>query len=248
MDTLKKIMWPLIFILLGLILLSYSVSSGQNSLFLMASLAVLSVGIIAAVSTMDLLNKTMRTALVAVLALASLGLSWLDYKVIKDPLEFTKERNYRYTYVIQNLKDIRQAQMGYKTKYGKFAGEVGQLVKFLKSDTILQIKTNGTVPDGFTLQQALDSGRVTKDTFNVPAAEFVFNDKYLSDRKVPFVFDSLAYVPFTRSLFKVESGVIERGKVKVPVFLVTDSEPYDKNMVLMVGSLTEPTTSGNWGE
>jgi hypothetical protein len=180
--------------------------------------------------------------------IVSLALTWLNYKAIKDPLDFQKEKNRRYAYVIQNLKYLRQAQLAYKDRYGKYAGEIGALMKFVKYDSVIVVKTDGTVPDGLTREQAIDSGIVTLDTTKIPTADYIYDDKYLDDRKVPFNMDSLAYVPFTSTLFKVESGVIERGKVKVAVFQITDAAPYDPNDVLVVGSLTDPTTAGNWGE
>jgi hypothetical protein len=248
MDILKKIYAPLIISVIGLVFVLYGFANTQPPLFMLGAFAFLVAGVIAILSSLDIFSKMIRTVILIGLAVVSLGLTWLDYKAIKDPLDFQKEKNFKYAYVIQNLKDLRQAQMAYKDRYGKYAGEIGALMKFVKYDSVITVKIDGTVPDGMTREMAIDSGIVTLDTSKIPAGIHIFNEKYLSERKVPFNMDSLPYVPFTQELFKVEASVIERGKVKVPVFLITDTKPFDPYDVLMVGSLTDPSTAGNWGE
>lgn len=248
MDTLKKISAPLIIALIGLFVLIWGTIGGQPPLFKFGAFIFLIVGVIAILSSMDVFSKQIRMVILLALVALSVALGWLDYAAIKDPLDFQKEKNRRYQYVIQNLKDLRQIEIAYKSQYGRYLGDIDSLVEFVNNDSLLVIKQNGTVPDGMTLIQAIDSNHVTIDTSKVPAAITIFDAKYLADRKVPFSLDSLAYVPFTYSKFLAEAAIIERGKVKVPVFLITDTEPFSKNEVLMVGSLVDPSTSGNWGE
>jgi len=248
MDILKKIYVPLIIAAIGLLILIMGAMGGQPGLLMFGAFIIFVVGILAMLSALDVFNKQIRTVILFSLVGLTAVLAWLDYKSIKDPLDFQKEKNRRYQYVIQNLKDLRQAEIAYKSQYGRFVGDIDSLLEFINNDSLLVIKQNGNVPDGMTLIQAIDSNHVTIDTSKVPAAITIFDEKYLTDRKVPFSLDSLQYVPFTYSKFLVEASVIERGKVKVPVFLITDTEPYSKAEVLMVGSLVDPSTSGNWGE
>ncbi|MBD77736.1 MAG: hypothetical protein CL840_02190 [Crocinitomicaceae bacterium] len=233
---------------MGLALIIYGFANDQLPLFMLGAFAFLIVGVIATLSSLDIFSKGVRTIILFVMMAFSVVLIWLDYKAIKDPLDFQKEKQRRYQYVIQNLKDLRQAQMAYKSQYGKYLGSMDSLMDFINNDSILLIVSNGTVPDGMTQTQAIDSGYLAIDTSKAPAATTIFDQKYLSDRKVPFSLDSLAYVPFSTSMFTVEASIIERGKVKVPVFLITDAAPYDEMDVMMVGSLVDPTTAGNWGE
>ena len=248
MEVLKKIYISLIITVIGLFLLIWGFINNQLPLFNLAAAIISVVGIIATLSSIDVFSKKNRSAILFGLIGISLVLTYLNYKAIKNPLDFQEEKNRRYQYVIQNLKDLRQAELAYKSQYGKYIGDIDSLIEFIKTDSLLVIKQNGTVPDGMTLIQAVDSGHVFIDTTKVPAAINIFDEKYLLERKVPFSLDSLNYVPFTYSKFLVEATIIERGKVKVPVFLITDTQPFSELEVLMVGSLVDPTTSGNWGE
>ena len=248
MNLLKKIIVPTLLTLTGIGFLSYAFATGQNQFFILSSVSLILIGAISYLSALNLLNKGSRMIVIVVLGLMVLGGSYMTYKSIKDPVDFKNERNRRYAYVIQNLKDLREAQLKYKMVNGKFANEMDTLMNFIKNESFPQIKSVGNVPDTLTRQQAIEQGILLLDTTDIPAHQAIFSVKYMEGRKIPLVIDSLPYVPFTSSVFEMESSYIERGKVKVPVFQITDSNPFDKYKVLMVGSLTDPTTSGNWGE
>ena len=46
--------------------------------------------------------------------------------------------------------------------------------------------------------------------------------------------------------FYMKTDLIDQGGVKTPVLLLKDMKPFDKTDTLMVGSLTDANTSGNW--
>ncbi len=69
----------------------------------------------------------------------------------------------------------------------------------------------------------------------------------------------MAIIPFSGGKqFSINSGEIEKGKVKVKVFeitapyteifkgLKTDNEGIDMTQALILGSMTEPSINGNW--
>ncbi|UTW61370.1 hypothetical protein KFE98_15300 [bacterium SCSIO 12741] len=248
MNLLKKIIVPTLLTLTGIGFLSFAFATGQNQFFILSAVGLILIGAISYMSALNMLNKGSRMIVIILLAVMVFGGSFMVYKSIKDPVDFKNERDRRYAYVIQNLKDLREAQLKYKIVNGKFANDMDSLVFFIKNESFPQIKSIGNVPDTLTRQQAIEQGILVLDTTEVPAHEAIFNSKYMDGRKIPLVIDSLPYVPFTSTVFEMESGFIERGKVKVPVFQITDASPFDKYKVLMVGSMTDPTTSGNWGE
>ena len=62
-----------------------------------------------------------------------------------------------------------------------------------------------------------------------------------------FHFDSLKFIPYTSgAIFKLEADVINQRGVDVHVFQVTDTKPFDPEYPLVLGSMTEVNTSGNW--
>lgn len=213
----------------------------------MASGAVLFAGVITLLNTLDMITKPLRMVVIVVLAAISLGLAWLDYKSIADPVAFMEEKERRYEFVIQRLKDLREAQFAYKTRYNKYCNNIDSLMIFLKTDSLMQIKADGFVPDTMTEAEALAAGVYSRDTLLVPVAENVYDSKYLQSHHGKFYLDSLIYIPFTNQVkFKTEAGVIDRNGVDVQVFQITDMQPFDENQQLQIGSMTSPSTSGNW--
>ncbi|HNQ13284.1 MAG TPA: hypothetical protein PKH65_03820 [Bacteroidia bacterium] len=153
-------------------------------------------------------------------------------KGIKDPIDYQKEKDFRYKHVIQRLKDIREAQLAYKAENGKFTASFDTLISFVQNGTFTLIKQIGNVDD--------TSAVIIRDTSFVSIKDSLF--------KAPdFVVDSLKYVPFgDGAIFDMKAGEIEKGRVKVKVFEVIDTKPFDKNQVLSVGSMSEATNAGNW--
>ena len=117
MEVLKKIYISLIITVIGLFLLIWGFINDQLPLFNLAAAIISVVGIIATLSSIDVFSKKNRSAILFGLIGISLVLTYLNYKAIKDPLDFQEEKNRRYQYVIQNLKDLRQAELAYKNGY-----------------------------------------------------------------------------------------------------------------------------------
>jgi hypothetical protein len=82
--------------------------------------------------------------------------------------------------------------------------------------------------------------------------EIAFDKDYMStrDNKYPLDINTLRYIPFTDNVeFSVAAGEITRlSGAKVQVFEIKDAAPFDPADVMTVGSMVDPTTSGNWKE
>ena len=61
------------------------------------------------------------------------GSSCLAINGITAPIEFNKVKNERYLKVIDRLKDIRNAQIAYKSVNGLYSDNFDSLVKFIDS-------------------------------------------------------------------------------------------------------------------
>jgi hypothetical protein len=255
----------------------------------MSTLA-LSLVIIAALTSVLFIFKFIRTKRIVfvvnlLLTYAALGLAYFLITGIQAPIEFKKEREYRYGFVIENLKDIRKAELAYKDEHGVFTGDFDELINFVKYDSIrvvrklgelkgdtisetMAIKMGISIPqlpatitkkkakelfnielsndllvhDEATTKQALELGFLIRDTIKISVQDTIFGSTY--------PVDSLRYVPFStkKAEFRLAAGVIETAsKVKVQVFEAVDTDPFDPNMVLQVGSLEEATNNaGNW--
>lgn len=204
-----------------------------------------------------------------VLIAAAIALVYLIWDSIKTPLDFEKERTSRYEDVIENLKDIRKAQIAFKDVNGQFCGDWDSLTTFVKFDSIPKIRKIGMLTDsmieaGLDEKAAMKKGLIIRDTIKVSVLEEVFG----SDFKI----DQLKIIPHSNGeVFWLKQTVITTGSgVKVPVFearahnnqiLAELIDDYKQEVInlneqrrknnrypgLKVGSVEEPNNnSGNW--
>ncbi len=193
----------------------------------------------------------MKTAIHIGLTIAILVLVYFIYETIMEPVHFRQDAREREQKVIERLKDIRQAQIAHRSRYGKFTGDLDSLVNFIRNDSLAIVRAIGTVPDTLTESEAVRKGIVQRDSTWIPAIDTLFRN-----RKYPL--DSLPYVPFSGGKrFTMKSGTIERGLVELPVFMASTEIPhymrgleykiyYTRERGLQVGSMIESSLDGNW--
>ncbi len=190
-------------------------------------------------------------------------LGFLVFNSINGPVKFNKVKQERYAKAVENLRDIRRAQLAYRAITGKFEKNPEKLISFI--DTAK-----------FTLTQRRDSS-------------FIRFNKILKidEPKDTVVIDTLGYASVKDSLFKtgshklmmkvpvegvdanfeMDAGYINKNDLRIPVFETKVSKDVllfdqDKDLLaqekevvsvdgvngpfLSVGSMTEVMTSGNW--
>jgi hypothetical protein len=212
---------------------------------------------------------SMKTAIQIVLAVAIIVLGYLLYESIMNPIRFVRERQRREDFTIQKLKDIRTAEIAFKSEHDRYTGDFDSLITFLKSGSFTVVKAIGSAPDSLIeaigKQKAeiiaLKQGLIQRDTIQISVIDSLFYKGY--------PVDSLRYVPFTDGYeFELGAGEIQTGsKVRVRVFEA--KVPYDILLAgldpqliinykeerekitgypgLKVGSLEEATNNaGNW--
>ena len=195
-------------------------------------------------------------------------LVFLVYNSINSEVKFIQHAKERIAENVQKLKDLRTLQIAFKRENDVFADNFTSLLDFIQNDSITIIKSVGETPDSLinglqiTDAQALEMGLIRRDTFYVSAKESVFNEDYLSSRDNTYALDinQLSLIPNTNSEYNISADVIEKGKVSVQVFEISaayrdvfsgldaENKKYDLNSLLKVGSMTEASLNGNWGE
>lgn len=198
-----------------------------------------------------------KKILTIVLALVAVLLTYLLYASIVAPINFTKEKDYRYAVTIDRLKDIRTAQVAYHSENKRYTGSFDTLLHFISTDSFRVVRQIGSLDDS----AAVAEGRVFRDTISVSIRDSLFRN---------YPIDSLRYVPFTNmsQTFAMQAGELATGsKVVVQVFEVSvpnkvllhgldrqeiinlDDVAHQLNRFpgLKVGSMTEATNNaGNW--
>ena len=195
-------------------------------------------------------------------------LAFFVYDSITSEVEFNKQAKERIAENVQKLKDLRTLQIAYKKENDVFADNFNSLLDFLENDSTTIIKSVGETPDSLingkqiTDAQALEMGLISRDTLYVSAKESIFDENYIKsrDNKYAFNINTISIIPFTEQQYNIDANVIEKGKVNVQVFEISaafkhvfngldaENKKYDLNSLLKVGSMTEASLNGNWGE
>ncbi|MDD3636368.1 MAG: hypothetical protein RBR84_00090 [Bacteroidales bacterium] len=196
-------------------------------------------------------NLILKIVLFAVIIV----LGYMVYESINKPVRFKKERAQREVEVVQRLKDIRNAQSIFKQANNSYTPSFDSLIAFLKSGEIPVVKL---VPD----PEDTTFTKTISDTLGyVKVLDSLFG------KRKSFNVDNIRYIPFSDGVeFEMDAGSIDRGGVTVSVFevkapfmaylkgleeqriynIIAGEEDIDKYPGLKVGSMTEPSTDGNW--
>ncbi len=209
----------------------------------------------------------MKTVLQILLSIVAIVLAFFIYKSIQSPIEFEKAKKVRYDATIERLKDIRKAELAYKSVYGKFTGSWDTLINFLENESVISVRKIGELTDsmleaGLTEKKAIELGLIISDSIRVNAKEATFGKDF--DAK------SLKIIPIPGepAEFTLGATVIITGSgIGVPVFearahnnvilrdldrqlvinLNDQRRTNEKYPGLKVGSLTETiNNAGNW--
>jgi hypothetical protein len=199
----------------------------------------------------------MKTVYQILLLIAIAILSYFIYESVMTPIRFNKEKDKRYNKTIERLKDIRTAQLAFRSENSKFTGSFDTLIDFVKHDSFKVVRQIGSMDDSV----AVAKGLVYRDTVKISVLDSIFPKTY--------PVDSLRFVPYTGGKeFELGAGEITTGSgltVKVFEAKVHNNvllKGLDKQLVinlndlrkklerypgLKVGSLTEATNNaGNW--
>lgn len=196
------------------------------------------------------------------LIVVNILLFYFVYNSVNSEIKFQESAKTRIAENIQRLKDLRQVQIAYKKVHESYSNNFDSLFYFLKNDSMPIVKAIGETPDSLTNEEALALNIISRDTTYVLAKETVFDNSYRKSRNPNFKLDieKLRYVPKSKKLYNINSGIVEKGKVLVQVFEISttynnvllglDSENrgYNLNSLLKVGSMDEASLNGNWGE
>ena len=206
----------------------------------------------------------MKTGIKAVLYVISVVLAYLIYLSVMAPITFNKNREERFSAVIEKLKDIRDAQVAYRTINGEFAKDFETLISFIDTGvyTITQQKDSSFMRYNRVYRIDMQVDTVVIDTLGTVAVK---DSLFKGDSSYKTLFS----VPFAQNgeRFEMKSDVVNKQGFDAPVFEASvkkDVVLYDQPKELLarenahnsieevngntirVGSLTDVSTSGNW--
>ncbi len=186
------------------------------------------------------MNKSTKIIVEILLFVVCLGLVYLIYNSIMQPVRFNKQKAYRESVAVQRLKDIRTLEVAFKSVNGRYTGDIDSLIDFYHTGKMEVIMQVGSADDSIAVahtEELKKKGAKVEDLLKMyqeGANDLYFSTKTLVPVKDTLftgrenlVLDSLAYIPFSggqpiemKAVIKIVSGV------NVPLFEA--DAPYDK--------------------
>ena len=206
----------------------------------------------------------MKLAFQAVLWILAIFFSYKIYDSINGPINFNNTKNERYAKVINKLKLIRKAQIAHKDVKGIYSNNFDSLVKFIDYGIFTLIEKRDSSYMEYDRTYRIDMLReiVVVDTLGfVPVKDSLFKNSnaYKNFSNVP--------VDGIEAKFDINAEIIDKNGYRVPVFEVKVAKDvilFDQNKDLLktenetvsvdgvngpaiiLGSLTDVSTNGNW--
>ncbi|CAI8265631.1 MAG: Uncharacterised protein [Flavobacteriaceae bacterium] len=206
----------------------------------------------------------MKIAIQAILWVLCAVFSYQIYDSINGPISFNKTKNERYAQVINRLKTIRKAQIAHKDVKGFYANNFDSLVSFVENGIFTLIEKRDSSYLEYDRTYRIDMLRevVVVDTLGfVPVLDSLFkkDNSYKIMSQVP--------VEGVDAEFGLKADIISKNGYRVPVFEVKVAKKivlHDQNEDLLkqenetvsvdgvngaeiiLGSMTEVSTNGNW--
>jgi len=205
-----------------------------------------------------------RKIITYVLYLFSFVLVYLIYNAIDSPIEFNKIKNERYLKVIERLKDIRNAQIAYKSVNGIYSDNFDSLISFIDSAQFTITEKRDSSFMQYDRVYRIDMLRevIVTDTLGfVSVKDSLFKDN--------LSYKDMALIPIdgVDNKFQLKADIIDKNGYNVPVFEVRVAKDlilYDQNKdlitqekeivsvdgvngpFLILGSMSDVSTNGNW--
>lgn len=208
----------------------------------------------------------MKLVIQLLLWIVIIVLGYLVFNSVYAPIQFNETKEERYAKVIENLKDIREAQMAHRQVTGTFAANFDNLVRFIDTAeyTLTQRRDTIVLDEEYLEIYGVDEyiEQVVIDTLGTrPVRDSLFgnNERYRTMMNVP--------IEGVDAQFEMEAGTITKNESQIPVFeakvdkavvldgLNPDLIMQEKQIVgvdevpgpaISVGSMEEVNTSGNW--
>lgn len=195
-----------------------------------------------------------------VLSLVIIFLAFMVYRSIMQPVRFMNEREKREAKVVQRLKDIRSAQLVFKSIYGRYTADFDTLVDFINNGKLPVVLKIGQTPDTITEVEALKLGIIRRDTTYISVKDSLFTN-------LDYPLSELGIAPYTDGQkFEMETTMLDKGGYLIPViecrihynaFLkgmdkqqlinhIDRVEKMEKYPGMKFGSMFDASTDGNW--
>ena len=163
----------------------------------------------------NFIPKKFKTPILISLWAIIIFLGYITFMSVYGEIQFNQLKEKRYKIAIENLKDIRDAQLAHKTVTGVFQNNWDSLVNFIENEkfTITQRRDSTIIDEVLTRRYGVDTTKdiVIIDTLGYVAVKdslFGADPRYKTMMNVP--------VGKQGELFKLQTGVVNQNNINIP--------------------------------
>lgn len=187
-----------------------------------------------------------------VFGIVAAGLAYYLFDSITSSIRETERIEKMEARIVEQLKMIREAELGYLAVNGKYTSDWNKLTSFIDTAKFYITERTETI---ITLAYGADSTHVQIDTLGTVSVKDSLFKKSVWPR---FNLSTLAYVPGVEppTKFEIWADKIDKSGMKINAIEVKNPTPinpardeeseYNTRKPLRFGSRTSVTTSGNW--
>ena len=263
---LNKFMWPVIFLVAGIILLSIgavpeelklnngqTIQVEQSPMFLYASLLFIVGAVVWSLYLFGVIKTLVGYGIMVVMLLVSVFVLYKDYMTVKVDVDYKDRWEMMDSDIKARMIDIKEAQLAYKEYNNNFTNNFDDLISFVKNGKKMKIKKVGSVPERKITPEERDflygDNRPIDKLMTEEEAYRLAHSSIKPGDLEGFVRDT-SYVPVMQAIFKDEKYVENRLKSGCSLAFSPDSlryVPYSTNLVIMdtgtvlKGELKAPT-------
>lgn len=179
------------------------------------------------------MNKAVKIIVEVLLAAAAVGLVYLLYSSIMEPVNFNKEKDARQVVAVQRLKDIRDLEVAFKSVTGHYTADIDSLKQFYETGKMQVVMQIGSQDDSVAVA---NTAAVRKKNRKITNEELLALSKTgmplvfsittpiavkdtLFNGREDFVIDSLKYIPFSGKEEVIMDAIVKKvSGVDVPLF------------------------------
>jgi len=182
-----------------------------------------------------------------------IGLSYVLYTAIMNPIKFTKEKKKRSKDVIERLKEVRQAQIAFKEINSYYASSFDELIPLIDTGVFTIVQRRD---EELKFYNKVYREYQLKDTTYVDTLGFAsIKDSIFG---TDYNLEQLRFIPHAEGAeLELRANKIKSGSLTVQVFEAkAPKEAYliglDKDLIknttrdLQVGSMVSAKINGNW--
>lgn len=269
-----KYLASVLFIVWGIGILMFA-SEEQPQLYMIGGIGMILAGIISVLYIADVISGIVHFILLGVIIIGAAVYGYFVYDSIMSKIRLEASIAAHEKEVKQRLKDLRDAQLEYFIVNNKYCTSFDSLKLFVRTGFAYKIDKIGDVPEKLEPEQwkflgykeppatvisEVEAWKLNKagllsnfkrDTTKIAVMDKLFASRnYLASRQSIYKFniDSMDIVPDRGGKVKFEMFHDTLIKNNVPAAIFCIWEPAPLRDTLQVGSKTEVTTNGNWGE